>query len=282
MPNSPVAHRLIMVTCIAGFGSVVGATGIDNTRLDKVDETLVLLLADRSPTAESSPWASPPGAGEDEVIVDSRVVPGVEMQGGLLMRPLHADDDGRSISVVDWPAEISLPRHWHPVTESLWMLEGSIESGAGERVDPGEFWEAPAQVAMGPFSSTGSVFVFLGEGPFETHLLEPGESAPRRGTPAKVDLDTIPWRPLAGLMGGDAAGEVKVLRVPTDTDRGVYVVRLTGTATPSELAYRANIEGYVLSGSLRLSDPYHEAHVLVPGHYFRIPSGSPFRLSAAP
>jgi hypothetical protein len=82
-------------------------------------------------------------------------------------------------------------------------------------------------------------------------------------------------------MGGDAAGEVKVLRVPTDTDRGVYVVRLTDTETGSKLANRAHLEGYVLSGSLRLSDLDHGAHVLGPGHYFRIPSGSPFGLSVA-
>ncbi|HUF11553.1 MAG TPA: DUF4437 domain-containing protein [Longimicrobiales bacterium] len=281
MSHGSVAARLI-VACIAGFGLLVGAARVDGTRSEPVAETLVLLLADRSPTAEATPSASPPGPGEAEVIVDSRTVPGVEIQGGLLMRPVHADADGRSFSIVEWPAEISLRRHWHPVTERLWMLEGSIESASGERVEAAEFWEAPAGVAMGPFSSTGSVFVFLGEGPFETHYLEPGESAPRRGAPAKFDPDTIPWVALAAVTGGTASGEVKVLRLPTETDRGVYLVRLMRSATPSERAYRANVEGYVLSGSLRLSDPYHGAHVLSPGHYFRIPAGSPFGLSSAP
>jgi hypothetical protein len=45
------------------------------------------------------------------------------------------------------------------------------------------------------------------------------------------------------------------------------------------LISKSNFEGYVLSGSLRVADPYHGVHVLTPGFYFRIPEGFPFRLS---
>lgn len=279
-PFTP-AHFLLPGIVTAGI--LAGAAGARNTLAQRGAEARILLLADTVLTAVPAPSPAPPGLAEREVIVNGATVPETEIQGGLLMRPLYADSvTRRSTSLVGWPADIPLQRHWHPVTEGLWMLSGSIAAADGGRVDPGQFWEAPAQVAMGPYTSTGSVFVFLGEGPFETHYLTAGARAPRAGEPRTVDPDTIPWRPLADLAGADAAGDVKVLRPGSRTDRGVYLLRLDGTATSPSLAYRASVEGYVLSGAVRLVDAYHDAHVLPAGYYFRIPAGSPFSLSSVP
>lgn len=279
MPS--VSARLLTV-CLAGGGALVGALEFSATNPTKAEETSILLLADGPLTAAAAPSTPPLSLAAGEVILNSEVVPAVEIQSGLLMRPLHSDTvDGRSFSVVEWPADVSLPRHWHPVTERLLMLEGSISSPADGQVGPGEFWEAPPQVAMGPFTSTGSTFLFFGEGPFETYYLKEGEAAPREGETLTIDPAAVPWQQAADLLGGNQAGEIRILRPPSHTDRGVYLLRMTGATTPGRLILRSNLEGYVLSGSLRLSDPYHGVHELTPGFYFRIPEGFPFQLSSS-
>lgn len=74
---------------------------------------------------------------------------------------------------------------------------------------------------------------------------------------------------------------MKSLSPQTETDRAVYLVRLDEDGPVPYSVFGANLEGYVLSGSVRLSDPYHGAHLLEPGFYFRIPAGFPSSLSAA-
>lgn len=276
---SIVSARLLAMF-VAGSFVLVGTVGAPGWKPVHPEETLILLVADGPLTAAGAPSTPPLSAAAGEVILNSEVVPAVSIQSGLFMRPLYADPiDGRSFSVVEWPAEVSLRRHWHPVTERVWMIEGSITSPADGEVSPGELWEAPAKVSMGPFTSTGSVFVFLGEGPFETYYLDAGEEAPREGETLTIDPGTMPWQPLTEGMGGRQAGDVKTLRPASDTDRGIYLMRLRGAAARGHLISNSNLEGYVLSGSLLLSDPYHGGHVLTPGFYFRIPEGFPYRLS---
>lgn len=278
---SSTCARLLAV-CLAGGGALVGALEHPGAGPTHPGETSILLLADGPLTAGVAPSSPPLALAAAEVVLNSEVVPAVEIQSGLLMRPLGTDPvHGRSFSVVEWPADVSLRRHWHPVTERLLMLEGSITSPVDGPVVAGAFWEAPPEVAMGPFTSSGSVFLFLGEGPFETYYLEEGEEAPREGRTLTIDPATVPWQRAAGFMGGNQAGEVRVLRPPTDRDRGVYLLRLTGAMTPGRLVLSSNVEGYVLSGTLRLSDPYHGVHELGPGFYFRIPGGFPFGLSSS-
>ena len=94
-----------------------------------------------------------------------------------------------------------------------------------------------------------------------------------------IDPAAVSWQPRGEVTGGTPAGEFKMLRPASDGDRGVYLLRLRGSVTPGQLTLRSDVEGYVRSGSLRLSDPYHGAHVLPSGFYFRIPAGFPFNLS---
>lgn len=277
----PSVSTRLLAMCLAGTGTVVGAFGFSSATPMSPRETSILLLTDASLTAAGAPSTPALSLAAGEVIMNSEVVPAVEIQSGLLMRPLHTDSiDGRSFSVVEWPADVSLRRHWHAVTERLLMLEGSIASPADGQVGPGEYWEAPPRVAMGPFTSSGSTFLFFGEGPFETYYLKEGEAAPRQGETLTIDPAALPWQQLGEVMGGNQAGEIKMLRPASDRDRGVYLLRLSGAVTRGRLILRSNVEGYVLSGSLRLSDPYHGVHVLSPGFYFRIPEGFPFNLSS--
>ena len=278
----PSLSARLLAMCLAGSGAVVGAVGFSGTRTAEPRPTSILLMADGPLTAADAPSAPPVALAAGEVIMNSEVVPALEIQGGLSMRPLHTDSiDGRSFGVVEWPADVSLRRHWHPVTERLLMLEGSIASPADGQVGPGEYWEAPARVAMGPFTSTGSTFLFFGEGPFETYYLKEGEAAPRQGETLTIDPAALPWQRMGALMGGSQGGEIKMLRPASGTDRGVYLVRLSGPVTRGLLVLPSDIEGYVLSGSLRLSDPYHGVHELAPGFYFRIPEGFPLNLSSS-
>lgn len=263
-----------------GAGMLVAAGFVWSPAPEPSAGTMILLLLDGAPTAESFTSPPPFDLANDEVLLNAALVPRVTIQSGLLMRPLYTDSVGRSSSIVEWPADISLRRHWHPVTERLWMMEGSIASPADGEVPVGMFWEAPAEAAMGPFTSTGSLFFFLGEGPFETHYLHALEDAPQAGETSSVDPDTLSWRPLSEILGKNVAGQVKRLSPQTDTDRAVYLVRLDGDAAMPYSVLGASLEVYVLSGSLRMTDPYHGTHLLDPGFYFRIPAGFPLSLSA--
>lgn len=245
-------------------------------------ESLILLLSNGPLTPEPAPAFPPLELGARELVLNADIIPEVTIQSGLLMRPIYEDSaTGHSFSVVTWPASASLKRHWHPSTERLWMLEGSITSPNDGKVGKGMFWEAPARVAMGPFTSTGSAFVFLGEGPFETYYLEDGEEAPRSGNTITVNPDDMPWQPLASITGAAVEGSAKVLSARTQIDRGAYLVKLPGTTGSAHVSYEADIEGYVLDGEIRFTDPYHGTHLLTPGHYFRIPAGFPSSLLAA-
>jgi len=251
--------------------------------VDSSAEATLLLLADGPLTSRPTPADPTPDEAGSEFILNSQIVPEVSIQSGLIMQPVHTDAaTGYSFSIVTWPESATLRRHWHPSTERLWMIEGLIASPADGEVGHGKFWEAPARVEMGPFTSTGSTFAFLGEGPFETYYLDEGEQAPEVGETRTVDPGTMAWKPLADVAGGLAEGEVKMLSARTQTDRGVYLVRLPASTTTREAndgspytRFGANIEGYVLQGELRYSDPYHGTHLLKPGYYFRIPAGFP-------
>lgn len=273
-PPTPLLAR-----CSVGLCALLATGCAAEPAAEQHGETLVLLLADGPLTVEPAAERPLLEVASAETIVNHEIVPEVTIQAGLLLQALYSDTgSGRMFSVVAWPADTVLRRHWHSVTERLWMIEGSIASPDGE-VGAGMFWEAPAQVAMGPFTSTGSFFAFMGEGPFETHYLAEGQEAPVAGRTIAVAPDTIPWQPLAQLAPGSAVqGGVKLLSARSETERGVYLVRLTEANVHAPATYGANLEGYVLHGELRLSDPYHGIHVLSPGFYFRIPRGFPSSL----
>ncbi len=246
------------------------------------DEILLLLVAD-GPLAlqPASEMPSIDLAGK-ELILNSVLVPKDEHPTGLLLQTLHVDaETGRMFSVVTFPADVVIARHYHTVTERLWILGGTAASPETQ-LREGLYWEAPPEVAMGPFASeAGATFVLLSDGPFELIWLEEGEDAPNpAGKTFIVDPEGIEWKRLDELIPGSVAqGVAKRLTTEEATGGGVYLVKLTGPAAGRLAVCSANLEGYVLQGEPKLSDPYHGTHVLG-GFYFRIPAGFPSDLFA--
>ncbi len=247
------------------------------------NETLLLLVADGPLAMEPASERPSIELAGKELILNSALVPNTEHPTGLLLQNLHVDaDTGRLFSVVTFPADVVIARHYHPVTERLWMLGGTAASPETQ-LREGLYWEAPPEVAMGPFASeAGATFVLLSDGPFELIWLEEGEDAPNpAGKTFTVDPKGIEWKRLSELIPGSAAqGAAKPLTTEEATGGGVYLVKLTGPAAGRPAVCSATLEGYVIQGELKFSDPYHGTHVLGPGFYFRIPAGFPSDLFA--
>ena len=247
------------------------------------DEILLLLVADGPLAMEPASERPSIELAGKELILNSVLVPKDEHPTGLLLQTLHVDaETGRMFSVVTFPADVVIARHYHPVTERLWILGGTAASPETQ-LREGLYWEAPPEVAMGPFASeAGATFVLLSDGPFELIWLEEGEDAPNpAGKTFTVDPEGIEWKRLDELIPGSVAqGVAKRLTTEEATGGGVYLVKLTGPAAGRLAVCSANLEGYVLQGEPKLSDPYHGTHVLGPGFYFRIPAGFPSDLFA--
>ncbi|MFQ5664091.1 MAG: cupin domain-containing protein [Terriglobia bacterium] len=260
---------------------VLGLTQIGNAQhhgSGTRNETLLLLVADGPLAMEpASEMPSIDLAGK-ELILNSALVPKAQHPTGLLLQTLHVDaETGRMFTIGTFPADVVLPRHYHPVTERVMMLGGTAASPETQ-LREGLYWEAPPEVAMRPFrSEAGATFVLLSDGPFELIWLEEGEDAPNlAGKTFTVDPEGIEWKRLSELMPGSVAqGVAKRLTTEEATGGGVYLVKLTRPTEGRLAVCSANLEGYVLQGELKLSDPYHGTHVLGPGLYFRIPAGFP-------
>ncbi|HEX7049662.1 MAG TPA: DUF4437 domain-containing protein [Longimicrobiales bacterium] len=276
-----ITRPAILAACACVL--LLGAAGCAATTAGEPAETaLVLITADGPLTTRPAPARPPLDLAAGELIMNSAIVPETDLQGVLHERLLFAEPvTSRRYSIIRWPARVTLGRHYHAATERVYMLEGSIASPADGEIAPGTFWEAPAGVAMGPFTSErGGTFIFLGEGPFQTVLLEDGDLPPDPdGRTIVVDPEAVPWQPLADVVpGATAVGAIRIVRPGTSKDRAVHLVRFDRAPAGGYASSSANIEGYVLRGELELSDPYHGTHVLGVGQFFRIPAGFPTNL----
>jgi uncharacterized RmlC-like cupin family protein len=83
------------------------------------------------------------------------------------------------------PAGTRLPPHWHPRDERVTILSGMARVGFGEQFDeddmtdfgPGSFYLNPALSHHYVWIVEDTEMQLTGTGPWELHLLEPGESA---------------------------------------------------------------------------------------------------------
>lgn len=269
-------YRISSLTCLLLLAFPAFLWGCQDQGAAPGGDILLLLVADGPLTMQPAPEMPSIDLAGKELILNSAVIPKTQHPLGLLLRTPHVDaETGRMFSIVTFPANVVVPRHYHPVTERLWMLDGSVASPETQ-LEEGLYWESPPEVAMGPFESeTGATFVLLSDGPFEMLELGEGEEAPNpAGKTVTVDPAGIEWKPLSEVMPGSAAqGVAKRLTTEEATGGGVYLVKLTGPTTGRLAVCGANLESYVLEGELKLSDPYHGTHVLGPGFYFRIPAG---------
>ena len=73
-----------------------------------------------------------------------------------------------------FPANYKIPAHWHPTTENVTVLEGTLYMGMGEKLDEskatslsaGGFTSLPANTGHFAFSKEGAVIQVHAMGPF--------------------------------------------------------------------------------------------------------------------
>ncbi|HKZ67613.1 MAG TPA: cupin domain-containing protein [Chitinophagaceae bacterium] len=81
------------------------------------------------------------------------------------------------------PANYKIPPHWHPVTEHVTVLEGSLYMGMGEKLDeskaielkPGGFAAMPANTAHYAFTKDKCVIQLHAMGPFAITYINPAD-----------------------------------------------------------------------------------------------------------
>jgi ketosteroid isomerase-like protein len=81
------------------------------------------------------------------------------------------------------PAGYTVPAHWHPTTENLSVISGTVALGMGEKADPaamttleaGGFAVLPAEMRHTFVSRTASTFQVHGTGPFAITYVNPAD-----------------------------------------------------------------------------------------------------------
>lgn len=81
------------------------------------------------------------------------------------------------------PAGFTVPAHWHPTTENLTVMAGTVSIGMGDKPDPaamtdlaaGGFVVLPAEMRHTFVSKTASTFQVHGTGPFAITYVNPAD-----------------------------------------------------------------------------------------------------------
>lgn len=100
---------------------------------------------------------------------------------GAMMSVVHGNPakSGDYTLRLRFPDGFAMPPHWHPKSEHVTVLQGTINLGMGERADraatraytAGDFWYAPAKTPHYGFAKGETVVQVHGEGPFELILV---------------------------------------------------------------------------------------------------------------
>lgn len=101
---------------------------------------------------------------------------------GAMMTVVHGDPGkagGDYTMRLRFPDGYAVPPHWHPKSEHVTILQGSLSLGTGERADraatrpysPGDFFYMPAKAPHYVFAKGETVVQLHGEGPFELNLV---------------------------------------------------------------------------------------------------------------
>jgi quercetin dioxygenase-like cupin family protein len=91
-----------------------------------------------------------------------------------------------------FPDGYRVPPHWHPVTENVTVLKGSLYVGLGEKFDqsashqmtPGSFASMPTGVRHFAWAKGETIIQIHGVGPFEVVYVNPADD-PRNASSAK-------------------------------------------------------------------------------------------------
>ena len=83
-----------------------------------------------------------------------------------------------------FPANYSIPPHWHSMTERVTVLSGTLHVGMGDRLDrqasqalePGGFVSLPAKMHHFAWTATPTVVQITLEGPFDIFYVNPADN----------------------------------------------------------------------------------------------------------
>jgi len=91
---------------------------------------------------------------------------------------------------LQFPANYTLPPHWHSMTERVTVLSGTLQVGMGAALDrqasqalrPGEFVSLPAKMHDYAWTATPTVVQINLEGPFDIYYVDPSDDPQQKKT----------------------------------------------------------------------------------------------------
>ena len=89
---------------------------------------------------------------------------------------------------LEFPAGYKIPAHWHPTTENVTVMSGTLYMGMGEKLDEstataintGGFASMPAKSAHFAFTKDGCVVQIHAMGPFEINYINPADDPSKK------------------------------------------------------------------------------------------------------
>ena len=89
---------------------------------------------------------------------------------------------------LQFPANYTLPPHWHSMTERVTVLSGALHVGMGDTLDrqhsqelqPGGFVSLPAKMHHYDWTATPTVVQITLEGPFDIFYVNPADDPQRK------------------------------------------------------------------------------------------------------
>ena len=87
-----------------------------------------------------------------------------------------------------FPANYKVPAHWHPTTENVTVLKGSLYMGAGKKLEEtnamlikaGGYASMPAKFAHYAFTKAGCTIQIHAMGPFVTNYINPADDPSKK------------------------------------------------------------------------------------------------------
>lgn len=102
----------------------------------------------------------------------------------------HPAEKGALTLRLKFPADYSIPPHWHSMAERVTVLSGALYVGMGDTLDrqasqtlePGGFVSLPAKMHHFAWTATPTVVQITLEGPFDIFYVNPADDPQKRQT----------------------------------------------------------------------------------------------------
>lgn len=112
------------------------------------------------------------------------------LPAGAKLTVLQGDPSKEAPFVVriEFPANYKIPAHWHPTTENVTVLKGSLYMGAGQKLDEtnamaintGGFASMPAKFAHFAFTKEACTIQLHAMGPFAINYIDPADDPSKK------------------------------------------------------------------------------------------------------